>query len=82
MTRPPSAAAALYPHLKAGTPDVVQQRQQGTVADAMYPALSREARQQALEKQRAQAELKARNKRLADHLQETLDAVRREKAGR
>jgi len=37
MTRPPAAAASIYPHLKSGTPDVVQQRQRGTVADAMYP---------------------------------------------
>jgi hypothetical protein len=36
MTRPPSAAAALFPHLKVGTPDVVQQGRRG-VADAMYP---------------------------------------------
>jgi hypothetical protein len=39
MTRPPTAAAALYPGLKTGTPDVVGRRQQGTVADAMYPHL-------------------------------------------
>jgi hypothetical protein len=39
MTRPPSAAQALFPNLKTGTPDVVQQRHQGTVADAMYSHL-------------------------------------------
>jgi hypothetical protein len=37
---PPSAAAALYPNLKSGTPDVVQQRQQPTLADALYPSLA------------------------------------------
>jgi hypothetical protein len=37
MRRPPTAAEALFPHLKSGTPDVVQQRQRGTIADAMYP---------------------------------------------
>jgi hypothetical protein len=37
MTRAPTAAASLYPHLKSGTPDVVDQRRQGTVAEAMYP---------------------------------------------
>jgi hypothetical protein len=36
MTRSPTAAGALYPHLKSCTPDVVQRRQQGSVADAMY----------------------------------------------
>jgi hypothetical protein len=34
-----TAAAALYPNLPSGTPDVVQQRQQGTVADALYSHL-------------------------------------------
>jgi hypothetical protein len=45
----------------------------------MYPALSREARQQATEKQRAQAEQKARSKRTAENLQEVIDSLRREK---
>jgi hypothetical protein len=38
MTRPPSAAAALYPGLKTGTPDPVQRRERNeSVASAMYP---------------------------------------------
>jgi hypothetical protein len=38
MTRPPSAAASLYPHLKSGTRDVVQRRHEpASVADALYP---------------------------------------------
>ena len=37
--REPSAAGALYPNLKSGTPDVVDQRRQGTIADAMFPSL-------------------------------------------
>jgi hypothetical protein len=38
MTRPPSAAAALFPNLTTGTPGVVQQRHEpGSVAEAMYP---------------------------------------------
>ena len=38
--REPSAAAALFPHLKAGTPDVVEPRQQpASVAAAMFPDL-------------------------------------------
>ena len=38
MTRPPSTAAALYPHLKTGTPDVMQRRSEpASVAEAMYP---------------------------------------------
>jgi len=36
--REPSAAEALFGHLKSGTPEIVQQRQQpASVADAMYP---------------------------------------------
>jgi hypothetical protein len=34
---PPSAAAALYPHLKAGTPSEVEPRRTPTLAEAMYP---------------------------------------------
>jgi hypothetical protein len=38
--RPRSAAASLYPHLKSGTPEPMQQRERsGTVADAMYAHL-------------------------------------------
>jgi hypothetical protein len=37
--REPSAAAALYGHLKVGTPDVVQRRPGGSVADAVYAHL-------------------------------------------
>jgi hypothetical protein len=36
---PPSAAQSLYPNLPSATPDVVEKRQQGTVAAAMYPSL-------------------------------------------
>jgi hypothetical protein len=41
MTNPPtSAAASLYPHLKSGTPEPVQQRpQSGSIADAVYAHL-------------------------------------------
>jgi hypothetical protein len=38
---PKSAAAALYPHLKTGTPDVVERRQQpSSIANALYPDLA------------------------------------------
>jgi hypothetical protein len=45
----------------------------------MWPHLSREAKAKAAQQAKARAELKARNKRLADNLQATIDAVRREK---
>jgi hypothetical protein len=38
MPKPVSAAAALFPHLKSATPDVVERRDRNSsVADAMYP---------------------------------------------
>jgi hypothetical protein len=38
--REPTAAQALYPHLRQGTPEPVRQRTPN-VADAMWPKLSR-----------------------------------------
>jgi hypothetical protein len=49
------------------------------LASAMYPSLSRDAKAQEAKNERWQAEQKARNKRLADNLQATIDAVRRER---
>jgi hypothetical protein len=45
----------------------------------MWPHLSREAKAKAAEQTKAQAEQKARNERLARHLDETIEAVRRDK---
>ena len=40
MTRPPTAAQALYGHLKSGVRDVVERRDQpASVADALYAHL-------------------------------------------
>jgi len=49
------------------------------LASAMWPHLSREAKAKAAQEAKAQAELRERNKRLADNLQATIDAVRSEK---
>jgi hypothetical protein len=54
-------------------------QKQPDLASAMYPALSREAKAREAWQARAQAEQKERNKRLAENLQATIDAVRREK---
>jgi hypothetical protein len=51
------------------------------IASALYPHLSRTAREQAAAEQRAQAEQKARLKRTGDNLQEVLDSLRRERGG-
>ena len=49
------------------------------LASAMYPALSQQARQREASEAKAREEQKVRSKRLADNLQATIDAVRREK---
>ena len=49
------------------------------LASAMWPHLSREATAKAAQEATAQAELRERNRRLADNLQATIDAVRSEK---
>jgi hypothetical protein len=55
------------------------QRKHSDLASAMWPHLSRETKAKEAQQAKAQEELKARNKRLTDHLQATIDAVRREK---
>jgi hypothetical protein len=45
MPKPPSAAAALYPHLRQGTPNEVERRRApNSIGEAMWPSLSREAK--------------------------------------
>jgi hypothetical protein len=46
---PRSAAQAIFPNLKSGTPDLVQRRQQGGIADAMYAHLKPEPPHRLLE---------------------------------
>jgi hypothetical protein len=42
--REPTAAQALYPHLRSGTPNEVDHRRKPSLADAIFPAWSREAK--------------------------------------
>ena len=59
--REPSAAAALFPHLKAGTPDVVEPRQQpASVAAAMFPDLVPKPQPPAPNRYRGSADLAQR----------------------
>jgi hypothetical protein len=37
MPKQPTAAQALFPHLRQGTPPEVEQRRQPSIAEAMYP---------------------------------------------
>jgi hypothetical protein len=53
--------------------------QKPDLASALWPHLSREAKAKETQQAKAQAELRERNKRLADNLQATIDAVRSEK---
>ena len=63
---PRSAAQAIYPHLPSGAREPVQQRTP-TVADAMWPSLSRSAKAADANQQRWDAMLKRqRDNRLRD----------------
>jgi hypothetical protein len=44
MPNPPTAAKAIWGHLRQGTPEPVQQRQYKSLAEAMYPAQSGDER--------------------------------------
>jgi hypothetical protein len=60
---PPSAAQALYGHLKSGVREPIKQRT-NSLADSMFPSLSREQKA----KQADQARWDALNKRNRDNL--------------
>jgi hypothetical protein len=75
-----TAAGQIWPNLAQGTPNEVAHRRTPSMADAIFPSLSREAKA-------GEAELawvEARNKRNRDSLlrglRETLAAVRADKA--
>jgi hypothetical protein len=54
-------------------------QKQSDLASLMYPHLSRETKAKEAQQAKAREELKAHNQRLADNLQATIDAVRRER---
>jgi hypothetical protein len=78
MAERTTAAGQIWPHLPHDDGQAAKPSQR-TAADALWPSLSRDAKAQQAAQARWQEELKLRNRRLADHLQETIDAVRREK---
>jgi hypothetical protein len=70
-----SAAQALYPHLpSAERPERAQAR--GNVGDAMWPALSRQAKARDEDKARWEALEKARSKRIAEDLRALAASLR------
>jgi hypothetical protein len=58
---------------------MAQRDQKPDLASAMWPHLSREAKAKAAQEAKAQAELKARLKRTAQHLGEVLASLREER---
>jgi hypothetical protein len=54
-------------------------QKQSNLASAMWPHLSQAAKAEQARQARIQSEQRERNRRLAENLQATLDAVRREK---
>jgi hypothetical protein len=73
-----TAAGQIWPHLPHDDERVAKQSKR-TVADAMWPSLSRAAREQQTWEARAQAEQKERSRRTAENLQSVLDSLRAER---
>jgi hypothetical protein len=68
-SRPPaSAAAALFPHLPHDHGEPLQRRQPSSIADALYPALSRQAKAQDADRER-------RKQSTLRHLKELNEAI-------
>jgi hypothetical protein len=57
----------------------MSERLRPDLASAMYPSLSRRAREREAEQAKASEEQRARLKRTADNLQEALNSLRRER---
>jgi hypothetical protein len=71
---PPSAAAALYPHLRQGTPNEVEQRRApNSIGDAMWPSLSPSAKAH----DAAQAQQQRRKQQFIADLRELTEQIRR-----
>ena len=60
---------------------MAERDQKPDIASAMWPHLSRAAKAEGQRQIQWQAELKERSKRTADHLQEVLDSLRKEREG-
>jgi hypothetical protein len=65
----PSAAGQIWAHL-AHDDERVTKQSKGSLSDALWPSLSREAKARAAEERRWANELAQRNKRLAADLRE------------
>jgi hypothetical protein len=81
VERPTSAAGQIWPHLPHDDARVAKQSKR-SVADSMWPSLSGEAKAQQAKNEQWQVEQRVEAKRMADHLQATIDAIRAEKRGR
>jgi hypothetical protein len=73
-----NAAGQIWPHLPHDDERVAKQSKR-TLADSMWPSLSREAKQQEYWREWARAEQKARSKRMVEHLREINERLRQER---
>jgi hypothetical protein len=82
MAQPKSAAQSLYPNLPSGERPEVKQRQPN-IASAMFPSLSREAKQQEASQawvcEWARAEQKERTARMVEHLRQINERLAKER---
>jgi hypothetical protein len=75
---PRSAAQSLYPHLpSAERPEVQQQRRAPTMADAIFPAWSREAKQRDADQALSSAINKRNRQTLLRNLREAVANIER-----
>jgi len=80
---PRSAAQSLYPHLPSAHRPEVQQRRTPTIADALFPSLSREVKAkeaaQAWAQEWARKEQKESNARMVERLRQMNERLARER---
>jgi len=78
MAQPKSAAQALYPHLQSG--ERAERQQRGpSLADSMFPSLSREAKAREADIAKWQEIQKAHNKQMAADLRAITAQIREER---
>jgi hypothetical protein len=74
----PTAASQIWPHLPHDDERVAKQSK-GSLGDALWPQLSKEAKQKEFWEARARAEQKAQSKRMVEHLRQINERLGREK---
>jgi hypothetical protein len=80
MAQPKSAAGQIWPHLPHDDERVANQSKR-SLADSLWPQLSREQKAKEAWETRWREEQKARSKRMAQHLREINERLARERRG-